>query len=160
VKDLHVDLQSMGWYVAGTYTMMVIGKVVTGYVADLLGRRATWVASCMLTAIYLPVVIWFATPSTVAYWLVLFGFLYGAPYAVAATYMSESFPAGIRGTAVGTSYNLGRIGSTLSPLLIGVVASQYSIGAGIGLLGLSYAACGLVPGAFIREKLFDPQSDA
>jgi AAHS family cis,cis-muconate transporter-like MFS transporter len=160
VKDLHVDLQSMGWYVAGTYTMMVIGKVVTGYVADVLGRRATWVASCVLTAIYLPIVIWFATPSTVAYWLLLFGFLYGAPYAVASTYMSESFPAGIRGTAVGTSYNLGRIGSTLSPLLIGVVASQYSIGAGIGLLGLSYAACGVVPGAFIDEKLFDPQTDA
>src|SRR4029450_3495817 len=34
VKDLGVNIQSMGWYVAGTYTMMVVGKIITGYLAD------------------------------------------------------------------------------------------------------------------------------
>jgi MFS transporter, AAHS family, cis,cis-muconate transporter len=160
VKDLHVDLQRMGWYVAGTYTMMVFGKVLTGYLADLFGRRVMWVVSGMLTAAYLPLLITVATPSTVAYWLLLFGFLYGAPYAVNATYMAETFPAHVRGTAVGASYNLGRIGSTLSPLLVGVVASNYSIGAGIGLLGVSYALCAIIPGVFISEKLFDPPAAA
>ena len=72
--------------------------------------------------------------------------------------MSESFPAAVRGTAVGTSYNLGRIGSTLSPLLIGIAASRYSIGLGIGLLGISYALCACVPGIFIPEQLFDPKA--
>ena len=72
--------------------------------------------------------------------------------------MSESFPARVRGTAVGFSYNLGRIGATLSPLLIGMAATSYSIGLGIGLLGISYAVCGLVPAVFIKEKLFDPQA--
>ena len=72
--------------------------------------------------------------------------------------VSESFPAGIRATAVATSYNLGRVGSTLSPVLIGMAASQYSIGFGIGLLGISYLVCALVPGLFIREKMFDPQA--
>ena len=160
VKDLHVNLQSMGWYVAGTYTMMIFGKVLTGYLADRFGRRAMWVVSGLLTAIYLPVLITAATPSTVAYWLLVFGFLYGAPYAVNSTYMSETFPAHVRGTAVGASYNLGRIGSTLSPLLIGVVASNYSIGAGIALLGVSYAICAIIPGVFIEEKLFDPMAVA
>jgi AAHS family cis,cis-muconate transporter-like MFS transporter len=117
-----------------------------------------WVVSGLLTAVYLPVLIGVATPSTVAYWLLLFGLLYGAPYAVNSTYMAETFPADVRGTAVGASYNLGRIGSTLSPLLIGVVSSKYSIGAGIGLLGIAYAACALIPGAFIKEKMFDPMA--
>ena len=45
----------------------------------------------------------------------------------------------------------------LSPLLIGMAATSYSIGLGIGLLGISYAVCALVPGVFIREKMFDPQ---
>ena len=158
VKDLGVNVQSMGWYVAGTYTMMVIGKVVTGYLADLVGRRVMWIVSGVLTAVYLPVLIYAATPGNVAYLLLLFGFLYGAPYAINSTYLSESFPAGVRGTAVATSYNLGRIGSTLSPLLIGMAATNYSIGLGIGLLGISYAVCALVPGLFIREKMFDPQA--
>jgi len=158
VKDLGVNLQNMGWYVAGTYTMMVVGKVITGYLADIVGRRAMWIASGVLTAVYLPLLTVAATPGNVAYLLLIFGLLYGAPYAINSTYMSETFPARIRGTAVGTSYNLGRIGSALSPLLIGMAASMYSIGLGIGLLGISYAVCALLPGVFIPEKMFDTQA--
>jgi AAHS family cis,cis-muconate transporter-like MFS transporter len=158
VTDLGVNLQSMGWYVAATYAMMVVGKIITGYLADIYGRRAMWIGSCLLTAIYLPIAIYAASPSNVAYILLIFGFLYGAPYAVSATYMSESFPAGIRGTAVGTAYNIGRVGAMLSPLLIGMAATRYSIGLGIAMLGLAYAVCGLVPAIFIREKQFDPKA--
>ena len=158
VRDLGVNVQSMGWYVAGTYTMSVIGKVVTGYLADRIGRRAGWILAGVVTAAYLPVLIYAATPGNVPYLLLAFGFLYGAPYAINSTYLSESFPAGIRATAVATSYNLGRVGSTLSPVLIGMAASQYSIGFGIALLGISYLVCALVPGLFIREKMFDPQA--
>ena len=158
MKDLGVNLQNTGWYVAGTYTMMVFGKIITGYLADIFGRRVMWVASGMVTAIYLPILIYAATPANVAYLLLIFGLLYGAPYAVSATYMSESFPITIRGTAVGTSYNVGRVGSTLSPMLIGLAASKYSIGLGIALLGISYAICAIVPGLFIKEKMFDTTS--
>ena len=156
IKDLGVNTRNTGWYVAGTYTMMVAGKVITGYLADVLGRRVIWVVAGVLTAVYLPGLVYAATPANVAWLLLLFGFLYGAPYAVNSTYLSESFPAGVRGTAVATSYNIGRVGSTLSPLLIGMAATKYSIGLGIGLLGIAYAVCALVPGLFIREKMFDP----
>jgi AAHS family cis,cis-muconate transporter-like MFS transporter len=158
VADLGVNVRSMGWYVALTYTMMVLGKVLTGYLADIVGRRVMWVAAGLLTAIYLPVLIFAATPGNVAWLLIGFGLLYGAPYAINSTYMSESFPATVRGTAMGTSYNLGRIGSTVSPLLIGVAATRYSIGAGIALLGLSYAVCAIIPGTWIAEKMFDPKA--
>jgi AAHS family cis,cis-muconate transporter-like MFS transporter len=156
MKDLGVNARSTGWYVAGAYTMTATGKVITGWLADLVGRRATWIVSGLLAAVYLPFLVHAATPSNVAYLLLIFGFLYGAPYAINATYMNESFPAHVRGTAVATSYSIGRVGSTLSPLLIGLAASRYSIGLGIGLLGISYAVCALVPGLFIREKMFDP----
>jgi MFS transporter, AAHS family, cis,cis-muconate transporter len=158
VRDLGVNLQNMGWYVAATYTMMCVGKIVTGYLADIFGRKAMWVASGMLTAVYVPLFIFFATPSNIPYLLLAFGFLYGAPYAVSATYMSESFPASVRGTAVGAAYNLGRIGSTLSPWLIGLASTRYSIGLGLALLGVSYAACAMIPGFFIKEKLYDPKA--
>ena len=158
VRDLGVNLQSMGWYVAATYTMMCVGKIITGYAADVFGRKALWVASGLLTAVYIPLFIFYGTPATIAYLLLVFGFLYGAPYAVNGTYMSESFPAAVRGTAVGTTYNLGRVGATLSPLLIGFVATEYSIGFGLALLGVSYLACALIPGLFIAERQFDPSA--
>jgi len=157
-KDLGTNIRNTGWYIASTYAMMVIGKVSAGYLADVIGRRTIWTASCALTAVYLPVLVYFATPKNVGYLLLLFGFLYGAPMAVNTTYLSESFPGGIRGRAVATSYALGRVGSALSPLMIGLAASKLSIGFGIGLLGLSYALCAMIPGLFIREKMFDPQA--
>jgi len=157
-KDLGVNLKSMSWYVAATYTMMVVGKVITGIFGDLLGRKLTWVLCGLLTAIYIPCIIHFATPSNVAWLLLVFGFLYGAPYAINATYMSESFPGSVRGTAVAAAYNVGRIGGILSPLVIGIIAKGHSIGTGIAVLGISYAICAILPGLFIREKMFDPKA--
>jgi AAHS family cis,cis-muconate transporter-like MFS transporter len=158
VRELGVNLQSMGWYVAATYVMMSVGKIITGYLADIFGRKPLWVASGLLTALYTPIFIFYATPVTVPYLLLIFGLLYGAPYAVSATYMSETFPGSVRGTAVGGAYNIGRIGATLSPLMIGLAATRYSIGFGIALLGISYLVCALLPGFFIKEKLYDPNA--
>jgi AAHS family cis,cis-muconate transporter-like MFS transporter len=158
VKDLGVDLKSMGWYLAATYVCMIVGKSVTGWLADIFGRKAVWVFVSIATAAGLPLIVHIATPVNVAYLLLVLGLLYGAPYAVNATYMSESFPTSVRGTAVGTAYNIGRIGGTLSPLMIGWVAGKYSVGYGIALLGISYAICAIIPGIFIREKMFDPKA--
>jgi AAHS family cis,cis-muconate transporter-like MFS transporter len=158
VSDLGVNTQSMGWFVAGAYVMAIIGKIICGYLGDVFGRRPVWITTGTLTAVYLPVLVYSATATNVPYLLLAFGFLYAAPYAVNATYLAESFPAGIRGTAVAAAYNFGRIGATLSPLLIGFAAERYSIGLGIALLGLAYAICALVPGLLIREKMFDPMA--
>jgi AAHS family cis,cis-muconate transporter-like MFS transporter len=158
VRELGVNLQNMGWYVAATYTMMSVGKIVTGYLADIFGRKVMWVTSGVLTAVYVPLFVFYATPANVPYLLLVFGLLYGAPYAVSATYMSESFPTSVRGTAVGAAYNIGRIGATMSPLLIGYTATHFSIGLGISLLGISYACCAIIPGIFLEEKMFDPNA--
>jgi AAHS family cis,cis-muconate transporter-like MFS transporter len=158
MKDVGVNAQSTGWYVAGAYTMAVVGKIVFGSLGDVVGRRVIWTVSGLLAAMYIPFLVHAATAAHVASLLLIFGLLYGAPYGINATYMNESFPDQVRGTAVSTSYNIGRVGSTLSPLLIGMAATRHSIGLGISLLGISYAVCALVPGLFIREKMFDPSA--
>jgi AAHS family cis,cis-muconate transporter-like MFS transporter len=158
VRDLGVNLKNMGWYLAATYACMILGKIITGYLGDFFGRKFMWVFAGMATAIALPTIMYFATPASVVYLLLIFGLLYGAPYAINATYMSESFPTHLRGTAMATSYNVGRLGSTISPLLIGWAATNYSITLGIAFLGIAYAITALVPGLFIREKMFDPKA--
>jgi hypothetical protein len=45
-----------------------------------------------------------------------------------------------------------------SPRFSSVGGRDYSIGIGIARLGVSYAICALVPGLFIREKMFDPKA--
>jgi MFS transporter, AAHS family, cis,cis-muconate transporter len=88
--------------------------------------------------------------------LTMFGFVYGMPYGVNATYMTESFDTRIRGTAVGGDYNIGRIGAAVGPILIGIIATQWSIGFGLALMGGAYLITGLIPALFIREKMYEP----
>lgn len=89
--------------------------------------------------------------------MIAFGFLYGIPYAINATYLSESFPTAIRGTAMGGSYNIGRVGSAIAPLAIGYIAMQGSIGVGLLVMAGAYFLCGLIPTLFIKEQQYDPQ---
>ena len=101
-----------------------------------------------------------ASKDNIAYLLLIFGGMYGALYAIFATYLSESFPTAVRGTAMATTYNIGRIGSMISPILIGWAATSYSIGVGIATCGIAYLMCALLPGIFIKEKMYDPKAIA
>jgi AAHS family cis,cis-muconate transporter-like MFS transporter len=154
--DLGMNLKDMSLYAAGTYTAMVAGKILAGYLADKLGRRCIWLIGGLATAIGIPLIISFANTGNVIYLLTLFGFLYAVPYAVLATYMSESFPVEVRGTSVASMSSTGKIGSVSAPLFVGYMATQYSIGLGIAALGVAYAICALLPGLIIREKAYDP----
>jgi AAHS family cis,cis-muconate transporter-like MFS transporter len=160
VKDLGVNLKNMGWFLAATYSMGIISKPIVGWLGDKIGRRIMWVIVGLAVAIYIPFVMNYASKDNIAYLLLIFGGMYGALYAIFATYLSESFPTAVRGTAMATTYNIGRIGSMISPLLIGWAATSYSIGVGIATCGIAYLMCALLPGIFIKEKMYDPKAVA
>jgi MFS transporter, AAHS family, cis,cis-muconate transporter len=157
VSELKFDFTKMTAYLVGTYIAMILGKIVAGYVADIVGRRAMYVFGGLSTAIFLPVIVLMHTPENIVVLLTVFGFLYGIPYGVNATYMTESFATEVRGTAVGGAYNIGRVGAAVAPTLIGVIATQYSIGAGLIVMGAAYCLTGIIPALFIPEKMYDPQ---
>lgn len=158
VRELGVDLKSMGWFLAATYSMGILSKPVVGWLGDKVGRRIMWVLTGFAVAIAIPLIVNIATAANVAYLLLIFGGLYGALYAINATYLSESFPTSVRGTAMATSYNIGRIGSIISPTLIGWAGTNYSIALGITTCGVAYLLCALLPGIFIPEKVYDPKA--
>lgn len=146
----------MTGYLVGAYTAMIFGKALAGWLGDIFGRRIVYAIGGLATAIFLPIVYLYHTPGNIIILLTILGFLYGAPYAINSTYMSESFPTHIRGTAVGGAYNIGRIGAAIAPFTIGLIAESQSIGFGLATLGIAYAFCGLIPALFIREKMYDP----
>ncbi len=160
VSELKFDFTKMTGYLVGTYVAMIFGKIVAGYLADIVGRRWMYVFGGLSTAVFLPVIVLFQTPENIIVLLTVFGFLYGVPYGVNATYMTESFDTSVRGTAVGGAYNLGRVGAAIAPALIGLIASEYSIGVGFLVMGAAYCLTGLIPALFIPEKMYDPQGAA
>ncbi|QGQ45711.1 MFS transporter [Metabacillus sediminilitoris] len=156
VQELGFDFKKMTGYLVGTYTALIFGKILAGWLADLIGRRAVYAIGGLSTAIFLPFLIMYHTPGNIIILLTIFGFLYGTPYGVNGTYMSESFPTHIRGTAVGGAYNIGRFGAAIAPISIGIISQAQSIGFGLAILGVAYALAGIIPALFIREKMYDP----
>jgi AAHS family cis,cis-muconate transporter-like MFS transporter len=156
--ELGMNFKSMTSYMVGTYAAMIFGKILAGLAADRLGRRAVFAFGALGTAVFLPVIVLFQSPENILWMLVVFGFLYGIPYGVNATYMTESFEAKFRGSAVGGAYNIGRIGAAVAPAAIGFLASHGSIGMGFLVMGGAYFICGVIPALFIRDKQFDPQN--
>ncbi len=155
-SEMGVNFKTMISYIIGTYTAAIFGKVVTGWLADRYGRRSMFAIGGLATAVMLPIMLMFHSPGTVVMLMLIFGFLYTMPYAVNATYMNESFPTHLRGTATGGSYNVGRIGSMMAPLVIGAIADRFTIGLGLSVVAVAYALSALVPFFFIREKMYDP----
>ena len=135
----------------------LFAKVVAGMVADRWGRRVVFAFGTMGTALFIPVLVYLNTPANILWLMLLFGFLYGMPFAINATYMTESFPTSIRGTAVGGAFNVGRIGAIFAPVTIGIFAQNGSIGTGLLVMGAAYFLCGLIPLLFIKDRLYDPQ---
>jgi AAHS family cis,cis-muconate transporter-like MFS transporter len=154
VTETGMDFRKMTGFTVGTFLAAALGKVVAGYMADTFGRRFLFVVPCVGTAIALPLIIFYSTPDNIIYMLTAFGFLYGAPYGVNGTYMAESFDVRIRATAVGGSYNVGRIGAALAQAIIGGIATQSSIGMGLAILAVA-GVLTILPTIAIPPKMYD-----
>lgn len=156
-SELGMKFKEMTAYMVGTYSAMILGKILAGYMADKLGRRFNYAFGAIGTAIFLPLIVFYNSPDNILFLLIAFGFLYGIPYGVNATYMTESFPTHIRGSATGGAYNVGRLGAAIAPATIGFLASGGSIGLGFLVMGAAYLICGVIPALLIKEKQYDPQ---
>ncbi|ENW24388.1 MFS transporter [Acinetobacter lwoffii] len=155
--ELGIKFKEMALYMVGTFITMIFAKIIAGYVADKIGRRIVFAFGTMGTALFIPVVVYMHNADNIGVLMLIFGFLYGIPYAINATYLTESFPTGVRGTAVGGAFNIGRIGAIFAPITIGYLAMHGSIGTGLLVMGAAYFLCGLIPALFIKDRLYDPQ---
>ena len=121
------QMQTAGWLV-----IMSIGKffgfLLFGFLGDWIGRRRSYVGFLLMAAALVP--IYGMTKS--ATWLLIlgpfvafFGSGYFSGYAAIA---AELFPTEVRATAMGISYNVGRVFSALAPFAIGMLAARYGLG--------------------------------
>lgn len=153
-KELHIRFGSMAGYMIGTYVVAFIGKIAAGWLGDAWSRRGVYVIGCMAAALFLPVIIFFHTRENIVWLMLFFGFLYGVPLGTMGAFMSESFATRVRGTAVGGSYNVGRFCSGAAPVVIGYLATQFSLGMGFLVVGAVFFLSG-VCAFFIPDRLHD-----
>jgi MFS family permease len=129
---------SLQWIVlmqVGAY----FGYLTFGFIADRLGRRRTFVLFMICAAIIAPVYGRLAASSPTALIVLspLLGYFGHGYFSLFGGFLAELYPAEVRATGQGTSYNLGRTLGALGPYTIGVIATWPGVGIGLALSATS-----------------------
>lgn len=130
--------EMMAFFVVAMQAGMWLGYVTFGFISDALGRRPTYI-SYLLMAAFLVWVYGTAREPWVLLVLGPFVAFFGTGYfsgfgAVA----SEIFPTSIRATALGVTYNSGRLLSAVAPFVIGTLAQRRGFGAAFMLTSIAF----------------------
>ena len=130
--------ETMSLFVIAMQVGMWFGYVTFGFIADRFGRRPTYITYLLVAA----VLVWyygFARDPWVLLVLGPFVAFFGTGYfsgfgAVA----SEIFPTSIRATALGVTYNSGRLLSAIAPFIVGSMAQSRGFGAAFTLTAIAF----------------------
>jgi MFS family permease len=140
----------------GSYLMVLIlgaffGFVSGAYLADGIGRKATFMASAIgsvvLTFVYLFAPIGNELILPVGF---LLGYVSLIMFSPMGSFMTELYPTAVRGVGQGFCYNAGRGIGALFPAAVGFLAEQFGLGTAIavfsiGAYGLMIVALFLLP---------------
>ncbi len=131
---------------AGTF----LGYLSFGFVADAYGRRRSFV-TYILTGTVL--ILGFAATRNI--WILAIlapatTFFATGLFSGFGAVTAELYPTAIRATATGFTYNVGRIGSALSPFVVGSLAETNGFGMAFALLAIALGL-GAVPWIWLPE---------
>lgn len=120
-----------------------VGYVTYGFFADKFGRRPVFAFYLTCAA----VLVHFYAATRDIQMLMMLGPLVGlfgsGAFAGFGTFASECFPTRARGIGVGFTYNVGRMISSVAPMIIGYFASLYGLGSALGLTSAVYFFAGI-----------------
>ncbi|HEX3500239.1 MAG TPA: MFS transporter [Stellaceae bacterium] len=129
--------QSALW-TAVTVLGMAFGIWLFGQLADRVGRRPIFFAFQAGAAVMVVVYAQLTTPLALLVGGAIMGMFVNGMLGGYGTLMSELYPTEARATAQNVLFNLGRAVGGLGPLVIGVLATQYSFATAISLLAVIY----------------------
>ena len=129
---------AMSGFVAAMQVGMWFGYVTFGYISDRVGRRRTYVVYLLLAAVSVLAFAYggrpwllFALGPVVAF----FGTGYFSGFGAVT---AELYPAAIRATAQGFTYNIGRLASAAAPWLVGGLAEGKGFPAALSLTAAAF----------------------
>lgn len=118
----------------------LLGYFTFGFVADALGRRPAYSIYSVVMAAGLAMITLFwdivvANPAVILFFMFLVGFGTGM-FGGYGPLFAELFPTRIRGTAMGSAFNLARGVQFFTPVIITMMARSYGLSGGIFLAAL------------------------
>ena len=111
-----------------------VGYLTFGFIADRIGRRQAFVMYMISAAVLVPIYGQMARSPFVLLALgPLIGYFGYGYFSMFGGFVAELYPAAVRATGQGTSYNIGRMAGAVAPFTIGVIATRPGVGIGLAL---------------------------
>ena len=138
-----LSTETMAMFVVAMQVGMWFGYVTFGFVSDALGRRPTYIGYLVIAALLVwiygmvrePMVLLVLGP-----FVAFFGTGYFSGFGAVA---SEIFPTSIRATALGVTYNSGRLLSAVAPFIVGSMAQRRGFGPAFTLTAFAFLLAAL-----------------
>ena len=107
----------------------ILGRFFCSWISDALGRRASGVISCMVSALLMFLAgywhnLYVGGVSMFFVMILLQSFLGSGNYSIVGPYMGEMWPSRLRGSGMGLVYGVGNLGKFIGPLGLALIAGS------------------------------------
>ncbi len=144
------------WVGACMFALQAAGfaaSPVAGHLSDRLGRKSVMITSMAMTAVVLVFMALAGKSAAFVFFIAVLGFFLYAIRPVMQAWLLETTPKNMGGTSIGVLFGAQALGSSISPLLGGIIADRYGLTATFHFLAFTIVAANF----FI---LFMPKGEA
>ncbi|WP_392563832.1 MFS transporter [Orbus wheelerorum] len=137
-NELKLPFKNTTFWTISTTIGMVVGIIIFGWLCDKLGRRPSYIIFLLISSVS----IWFYFQQTDMVVLIVFGsaigFFVNGMMGGYGALLAEHYPTDARSSAENIIFNVGRGIAGLAQVLIGYLATKYSISYALALLSGAY----------------------
>jgi MFS family permease len=135
---------TMAMFIVAMQVGMWLGYVSFGFIADAIGRRPTYISYLLIAG----VLVWYYGFAREPWILLVLGpfvaFFGTGFFSGFGAVASEIFPTSIRATALGITYNSGRLLSAIAPFIVGTTVQNRGYGAAFTYTAVAYIIAALL----------------
>ncbi|WP_156758494.1 MFS transporter [Actinokineospora pegani] len=135
-----LSVGNTGWFLVFLIPGAFLGYLCGGWFTDRLGRKRTIAAFAVVDAVL--VVLYTQLPTSANAWVMVLGlplgFGYSAIFSGFGAFLSELYPARVRGIGTGFTYNFGRGVGAVFPATVGFMATSFGVGGAMSFAAGAY----------------------
>jgi len=133
-----LSTETMAMFIVAMQVGMWLGYVSFGFISDAVGRRPTYISYLLIAAL----LVWYYGFAREPWILLVLGpfvaFFGTGFFSGFGAVASEIFPTSIRATALGVTYNSGRLLSAIAPFIVGTTVQSRGYGAAFTYTAIAY----------------------